>query len=130
MTNSTLAEAAPGFAQKPTYPLTIEDAGGRCLALAGERVLADSSRALIVRESTYPPVVYFPRTDVATILLQISSTKTHCPFKGAASYFSATINGETIEDIAWFYPAPFREVAAIKNHVAFYSTKASVTRLP
>lgn len=130
MTTNTLAKAAPGFAKNPSYPLAVDDAGGRCLALVGERILADSSRALIVRESTYPPVVYFPRADVATILLQTSPNKTYCPFKGNASYFSATVNNETIEDIAWFYPAPYREVTAIKNHVAFYSTKASVTRLP
>lgn len=130
MTTKILAKEAPGFARKPTYPLTIEEAGGRCLALLGERVLADSNRALIVRESTYPPVVYFPRTDVATILFETSSTSTYCPFKGDASYFSATINRETIEDIAWFYPTPYREVKTLKNHIAFYSTKASVTRLP
>lgn len=124
------ANAAPGFAKNPDYPMTIDAAGGRCLALVGDRVLADSNRALLLTENSYPPVVYFPREDVATILLKPSGSQTHCPFKGDASYFSAEIDGEAIKDIAWFYPRPFAEAQAIKNHVAFYSTKASVTRLP
>jgi len=130
MAVTTNVKAAPGFAKNPEYPMTIEAAGGRCLALVGDRVLADSSRALLLKENTYPPVVYFPREDVATILLTTSDSQTHCPFKGDASYFSAEIDGEIIKDIAWFYPTPFAEAQAIKNHVAFYSTKASVTRLP
>lgn len=43
-----------------------------------------------------------------------------CPWKGKAAYYSATIDGKQINDIAWYYPAPNDAAANIKDHVAFY----------
>ena len=47
-----------------------------------------------------------------------------CPWKGKAAYYSATIDGKTINDIAWYYPTPNDAAANIKDHVAFYKVRS------
>ena len=49
-----------------------------------------------------------------------SGTKTYCPCKGEASYFSIPIGGERSVDAIWTYEAPFDAVAEIENYLAFY----------
>ena len=64
--------------------------------------------------------VYFPPESVNREFLKPSDTKTHCPWKGDASYYTLAVNGEENADAAWFYPAPFEKAAHIKDHVAFW----------
>ena len=63
---------------------------------------------------------YFPRETVRTEYLQDSVTKTHCPWKGEAEYYSLTVDGDTNADAAWCYPAPKEAAANIKDHIAFW----------
>jgi len=46
--------------------------------------------------------------------------KTHCPFKGDASYFSL-VNGP--ENAVWSYEKPYDGVSVIKERLAFYPEK-------
>ncbi|WP_369596873.1 DUF427 domain-containing protein [Halomonas sp. CSM-2] len=52
------------------------------------KLLADSTQALELRETGYPPRHYFPREDVRMDLFTTSETTTYCPFKGNTVYFS------------------------------------------
>ncbi|MCO7247534.1 DUF427 domain-containing protein [Halomonas sp. Mc5H-6] len=79
------------------------------------KLLADSTQALELRETGYPPRHYFPREDVRMDLLTLSETTTHCPFKGNTVYFSLGDN----KDIAWSYEQPIEEMEAIAGRVAF-----------
>ena len=40
-------------------------------------------------------------TDVRQDLLQASSTQTHCPYKGTASYYSVEVDGHVTPDVVW-----------------------------
>lgn len=102
----------------PHHPITVEPAAQRVIVRAGGAVLADSRNALLLREGSLPPVFYIPRDEVAMQELMTSRTRTHCPFKGDASYFSRK---DHMEDIAWSYEDPFDHVLAIKGHLAFYA---------
>ncbi|MGB3681632.1 MAG: DUF427 domain-containing protein [Rubrobacteraceae bacterium] len=84
----------------------------------GEAV-AESDHPKILFETGLPPRYYLPPEDVNQDLLSPSETVTHCPYKGAASYWSAEINGETIEDVAWSYPDPLPEAAKAEGHYCF-----------
>ena len=86
----------------------------------GERVIADTCEALILREASYPPVQYIPRKDVDMTALTRSATSTYCPYKGEASYFSITAGGERSGDAIWTYESPYDALAEIKDHLAFY----------
>jgi uncharacterized protein (DUF427 family) len=122
--------AAPGFARRPDYPMTITPAADRCRATLGDALLAESDAALVVREADYPPVIYFPRGDVAMALLAATDSHTHCPFKGDAVYFRAAQRAGKTGDIAWSYETPFVEAAALRQHIAFYGDRVSVTGVP
>jgi len=87
---------------------------------AGGRTLAESRRAVLLYETGHPARPYIDPGDVAMDLLRASATRTVCPYKGVASYFSAVIDGREIKDIAWCYAEPLPEVALIKDRLAFY----------
>jgi uncharacterized protein (DUF427 family) len=92
----------------------------------GERVLADSRDALILREAGYPAVQYIPRKDVDMTLLERSAHATYCPYKGDCAYFSIPSGGERALNAVWTYEAPYDAVAAIRNRLAFYSKGVDV----
>lgn len=118
---------APGFADHPGHNIDIAPCPGRQRALFGGMVVADSAHSLIVREADYPPVIYFPRGDVNMDLLQQTDHSSHCPFKGDASYWSiAGGDGESGENAAWSYPAPYDEMTALKGYIAFYADRVRV----
>ncbi|MEO1248482.1 MAG: DUF427 domain-containing protein [Pseudomonadota bacterium] len=88
------------------HPITIEPQGGRVVVRAGQVIIADSTNALRLRESTYTPVIYIPRHDVRTDLLTRTDHTTHCPYKGDASYFSIEAEGQPLQNAVWTYQAP------------------------
>jgi uncharacterized protein (DUF427 family) len=109
----------------PDHPITIEPAGVRVVARVGAQVVADTTRALTLREVSYPPVQYIPLEDVDQRLLTASATQTYCPYKGDASYYSITADGGRA-DAVWTYREPYDAVAAIAGHVAFYADQVDV----
>lgn len=113
------------------HPITIEPTRGRVVVRVGEKVVADSEKALTLQESTYPAVQYIPMADVDQHVLRPTETSTYCPFKGDASYYSvATPDGQTVDDVIWTYEEPHPAVAEIAGHVAFYADRADVTVEP
>ncbi|QRM56213.1 DUF427 domain-containing protein [Sinorhizobium sp. BG8] len=104
----------------PDHPITIEANPARVVVTLAGRVIADSRRALTLREASYPPVQYIPRDDVDMSLLETSLHTTYCPYKGQCSYYSIPFGGEGAVNAAWSYEAPYQSVVAIKDHLAFY----------
>jgi uncharacterized protein (DUF427 family) len=88
-------------------------------------VLADTKRALLLKEGKLPTRYYIPREDLK-IELQPTDSSTHCPFKGDASYWSAEVNGELLTDIAWTYPQPISSAEQIAGLVCFYNEKLDI----
>lgn len=99
--------------------IKIRPADGTWVVRAGGAVLGESERALELTEGSYPPVIYFPREDIAMEFLDTSDKKTTCPHKGEASYFSIVTKSTTLQDSVWSYEAPKDAVKAIAGHLAF-----------
>ena len=110
----------------PDHPITIEKTGQRVIVRAGAHILADTARALTLRESNYPPVQYIPLEDIEQTLLTASTAHTYCPYKGDASYYSITLPEGPLADAVWVYREPYDAVAAIADHVAFYTDRVEV----
>jgi uncharacterized protein (DUF427 family) len=104
----------------PDHPITVEHNPKRVRVTFGGRVVADSRRALTLREAGYKPVQYVPRADVDMALCERTHHASYCPYKGDASYFSLKVDGNVSENAAWSYEAPYAAVAVIKEHLAFY----------
>jgi uncharacterized protein (DUF427 family) len=110
------------------HPITIEPTRGRVQVRVNGQIVADTQAALTLQEATYPAVQYIPMSDVVQEVLTRTDTKTYCPFKGEASYYSVTTGtGDTVDDAIWTYEEPYPAVAAIGGHVAFYPDKAEIT---
>ena len=109
----------------PEHPITIEPTGTRVVARVGTLIVADTTRALTLREASYPPVQYIPLEDVDQTLLTASATQTYCPYKGDASYYSITADGGR-PDAVWSYREPYDAVAGIAGHVAFYTDQVDI----
>ena len=105
------------------HPITIEPNPNRVGVLIGGVIVAETTRALTLKEATLPPVQYIPREDAKMDLLRPSSRRTHCPYKGDASYFSLALPSGTVEDSVWSYEKPFPAVSGIAGHLAFYPNR-------
>lgn len=101
----------------PDHPISIAPNPRRVRVVAGGAVVAETTRALTLREASYRPVQYIPRADARMDLLARTDRATHCPYKGDASYFSILGGGE---NAVWSYEAPFPAMTEIAGYLAFY----------
>jgi uncharacterized protein (DUF427 family) len=104
----------------PDHPISVEPNPGRVVVTVAGKAVADTRRALTLREADYPPVEYIPLDDVDQSLLTATDHISYCPFKGDASYYSVPAGGERSANAVWEYRSPYPAVAEIKGHVAFY----------
>ncbi len=105
------------------HPITIARNGKRvCVSFAG-KTIADTMRALALKEASYPVVNYIPRDDVDMNVLARTSHRSHGPYKGHASYFAISVDGRSAENAAWSYERPYPAMAEISEHVAFYPSR-------
>lgn len=84
-------------------------------------VLAESNNTKVIEGNQYfPPesinMAYFKPTDLHTT----------CFWKGKASYYTIEVNGNTLDNAAWYYPEPSEAASEIKDYVAFYGNKVSI----
>ena len=105
------------------HPITITPNPHRIRVMLGGFIVAETTQALTLQEATFPPVLYIPRGDVHMDLLDPTEHRTHCPYKGDASYFTVNGGGLVRENAAWSYEEPTSSVSAIKEHIAFYPEK-------
>jgi uncharacterized protein (DUF427 family) len=107
----------------PDHPITIASNGKRVRVTFAGKVIADTTRALTLREASYPPVQYIPRADADMSALQATAHHTYCPYKGDASYFTIEANGRSADNAVWSYVEPYPAVGEIKAYLAFYPNK-------
>ena len=110
----------------PDHPITITQNPRRVRVTAGDIVIAESTKALTLKEARYPAVQYLPREDANMALLERSERTTHCPYKGDASYYSIKADGKTLDNAIWTYETPFPAMTEISGHLAFYPDKVKI----
>jgi uncharacterized protein (DUF427 family) len=112
----------------PDHPITISPSHERVRVRLGGDVIADTSDALDLKESTYPVVRYIPRKAVQMDRLVKTDHSTHCPYKGDASYFSILAeDGTRVENAVWSYETPFPAMKQITGYLAFYPNKVEIS---
>ena len=88
--------------------------------------VAESTSLRLLFETGLPVRYYLPKTHVRMDLLELTDVVTHCPYKGAAQAFSIHVGEQRQEALAWSYPTPLPESAAIAGLVAFYNEKLDI----
>jgi uncharacterized protein (DUF427 family) len=107
----------------PDHPISIAPHAGRVRVVFNGRTVADTTRALLLQETTYKPVFYIPREDADMSAFERTRHSTHCPYKGDASYYSMRVGERTSENAIWSYEQPFPAVAEIEGRLAFYPNR-------
>lgn len=104
----------------PDHPITIEKSASHVVVTAGGKTIADTRDAVLLREASYPAVVYVPRKDVDMSQLQRTDHESYCPYKGDCSYYSIVSGGQRSVNAIWTYEHPYESVGEIKEFMAFY----------
>jgi len=88
--------------------------------------VADSVRPHILFETGLPPRYYLPLPDVRTELLVPSDTRSHCPYKGTAGYWSVEAGHGVRRDLVWIYRSPLPESQKVAGLACFYNEKVDL----
>lgn len=89
------------------------------------QAVADTHRPHLLFETNHPVRYYIPQGDVRMDLLTPSATKSRCPYKGPASYWSVKIGDELFEDMIWGYMEPISECPKIKGLLCFFHERGA-----
>ncbi len=115
---------APGPGQESVWdyprPPRLEPTSARVVVEHGGRVVADSSHALRVLETSQAPAIYVPGDDVDLELLRPVLARSFCEWKGLASYADVVVGDAVAAAAAWTYPDPVTAYAALLGHWSFY----------
>jgi uncharacterized protein (DUF427 family) len=121
----------PSFAQTPLpgqesvwdypRPPRLEPVPVRIRIEFGGQVIADTSRAWRVLETSHPPTYYLPMDDILPGALEPAQGSSFCEWKGRARYWTVRVGARRAERAAWSYPEPTPGFAPIRDHVAFYA---------
>lgn len=103
----------------PYHRVDVKQGSRRVRVRINGEVAAETMRPKLLAETGLPVRYYIPPEDVRTELLVESETRGECPYKGAASYWSAEFGGQRVEDVAWSYPDPLPEAWKARDHICF-----------
>lgn len=78
-------------------------------------VLAESPKTEVIEGNHY-----FPPEAIKTEYFKDSKTRTTCPWKGLASYYSVEVDGNVNRDAAWYYPSTKPAAKSIEGYIAFW----------
>jgi uncharacterized protein (DUF427 family) len=110
----------PGPGQESVWdyprPPRVELVAARIVIELDGRIVADSTDAVRVLETSHPPVYYLPRSAFVHGVLQPAPGQSFCEYKGLASYLS--VGAE--DGAAWFYPNPSHGYEVLRDLVAVY----------
>jgi uncharacterized protein (DUF427 family) len=86
------------------------------------RLLAESSRPMLLFETLLPVRFYLPREDVV-VRLDHTDTVTYCAYKGRASYYSVP---DGPKDVAWTYHEPLHDAEPVRDRICFFDERLDV----
>ena len=107
-------EEVSGHLRDPYHRVDVRATSARVRVVAGDEVLAESTRAKVLSETGLPNRYYVPSDDIR-VTLRASDTSAVCPYKGTSTYWST----ETFTDVAWSYEDPLEDAAKVAGHLCF-----------
>jgi uncharacterized protein (DUF427 family) len=109
--------------RKGPHRVDVEPTPRRVRVVFNGQTIADSKRAVLLRESNLLPVYYFPPEDVQAAVLEATDQHTRCPYKGEASYWTIKVGDKVAENAMWGYQDPLPGREDIRGYRAFYWNK-------
>ncbi|HEX6469215.1 MAG TPA: DUF427 domain-containing protein [Streptosporangiaceae bacterium] len=112
-------EQVEGGLRNPYHRVDVRSTGRKVRVSVNGTTIAETGRPLLVSETGLPNRFYIPREDVRDDLLVPSDTRTVCPYKGTAAYWSVRVGDTTLDDAAWSYPEASDDATKVKGYLSF-----------
>lgn len=106
----------------PRPPLLEHFAGSITVELGGE-IIASTTRAWRVLETSHPPSYYLPREAFTKGVLRPADGSSWCEWKGRASYYDLVTATRQAPAAAWAYRQPNPRFADITGAIAVMAGK-------
>jgi uncharacterized protein (DUF427 family) len=107
--------------RNPYARVDILDSSRHVRVIVEGVVVAETTKPKLLFETGLPTRFYVPKVDVHMDRLVPTETRSHCPYKGEARYWSVRVGDRLVADIAWSYPTPLPESQKIAGLVAFFN---------
>jgi uncharacterized protein (DUF427 family) len=104
----------------PYHLIDVRSSSRHVRVVIKGQTVAETRRPVLVFEAGLPARYYVPEVDVELARLELSDKTTECAYKGRAVHYSAKLDGESANNIAWSYPYPNYQYAPLQNLIAFY----------
>ncbi|MEH1885432.1 DUF427 domain-containing protein [Nostoc sp.] len=101
-------------------PARLEDSNKSIRIIVNSIVLAQTSKAKRVIETSHPPSYYIPSEDIKLEYLIETPKKTWCEWKGKCQYYDISVGDRYINNAAWRYFDPSPDFVTIQEYYAFY----------
>jgi uncharacterized protein (DUF427 family) len=112
----------PGPGQESVWdyprPPRLEATSASIEIRLGGEVVARTTSALRVLETSHPPTYYLPVSAFTDGLLRPAAGSSYCEWKGEAAYYDLVTPGRTAERAGWTYPRPSPGFETLVGHVA------------
>jgi len=125
-------KARPPFAEIPRAgqesvwdyprPPRLEPVARRVRIEFGGEIIADTTRAWRVLETSHPPTYYLAPEDIRFEFVEPAAGSSFCEWKGRARYWSVRVGDRVAPRVAWSYPQPTPAFAGLRDHLAFYAS--------
>ncbi len=120
-------KVVPGPGQESVWdyprPPRLEPVSAPIKVIFNGVVIAETTHAMRVLETSHPPVYYIPPEDIRREYFSRTEHASFCEWKGQAAYYTIAVDGREAANAAWFYPNPTPSFFGIKDHLAFYPSK-------
>jgi uncharacterized protein (DUF427 family) len=126
--NHTRIAPLPGQESVWDYPRPprLEETKKHIQIIFNQQIIADTTQAMRVLETSHPPVYYIPPQDIRLEFLLPTSQSSFCEWKGQAGSYDVLLGSKRAEQAAWYYPHPTHPFEPIRDYVAFYAGKMDV----
>jgi uncharacterized protein (DUF427 family) len=101
-------------------PPALEQWHERVTIMLGGVLVAETTEAWCVLETSHPPTYYLPPEAFAAGSLRPATGTSFCEWKGVAGYLDVVAGDQVASRAAWTYPDPVPAYAALRGHVAVY----------
>jgi uncharacterized protein (DUF427 family) len=118
-------EEVLGHPRDPFHRVDVRASSRRVQLFLDGQLLADTTHPRLAFETLLPVRYYLPPEDVAAEL-RPSGTRTWCPYKGQASYWSVAVGDRVVPDLVWSYPEPLADATELGGCLAFFDEQLDV----
>lgn len=102
-------------------PPALEHANKHVRIVVAGKVLAESHRPILIKETSHPPVYFLPPEDVREDWLRPTRKASYCEWKGQASYYDVVVGDRRLEAVAFRYENPIERFRDLEGWYSFYA---------